>query len=253
MNDAVRIPVPLGVARVLGHRGAGLHAPENTLAAIRCAAQMGVQWVEFDVRMSLDGALVLMHDETLERTTNGHGSVDRTTLADLSALDAGSWYSAEYADEAIPTLSDAVALMAQLGVAANVEIKMSADDDRPVGAEVAALLGRDWPVAFPSPIISSFATPPLISAKDSAPQLPRMLIVDSLPGDWQAQIEALGCHHINVNHERLTQHAAQEVCAAGVSLLCFTVNDQARAHELFNWGAKAVFTDIPERIQPEPG
>jgi glycerophosphoryl diester phosphodiesterase len=246
----VRIPQPLAVTRVLGHRGAGLQAPENTLAAIRRASQLGVQWVEFDVRRSLDGALMLMHDESLERTTNGHGLLNTASLADLQTLDAGSWFSAEFADETIPTLGEAIAVMAQLGIAANVEIKVSADDDPRIGAEVAALLARDWPPEFPSPIISSFAEAPLIAARGVAPQMPRMLIVDTLPGDWRVRLDGLGCRHINVGHETLTRQAAQAVCAAGITLLCFTVNDQVRARELFSWGVEAVFSDVPERILP---
>ena len=245
----VRIPEPLGVTRVLGHRGAGLQAPENTLAAIRCAARLGVQWVEFDVRMSSDGALVLLHDETLERTTDGHGPLNQTSLTELRSLDAGSWFSPEFANESVPTLGEAVDLMVQLGIAANVEIKMSPDDDPRIGADVAALLARDWPADFPPPIISSFAVPPLTSARSAAPQIPRMLIVDTLPSDWQTRLDALGSRHINVNHKTLTRRAAREVCAAGVALLCFTVNEPARAREVFSWGVDAVFSDIPERIR----
>ncbi len=246
-----RIPQPLAVTRVLGHRGAGLQAPENTLAAIRRAAQLGVQWVEFDVRRSLDGALVLMHDESLERTSNGHGLLNEASLADLRTLDAGGWFSAEFADEPIATLGEAVTLMTQLGIAANVEIKMSADDDPRIGAEVAALLARDWPAEFPSPIISSFAETPLESARDVAPQVTRMLIVNTLPDDWRARLDALGCRYINVDHEKLTRQLAQEVCAAGITLLCFTVNDQIRAQEVFSWGVEAVFSDFPEHILPD--
>ncbi len=245
----VRIPEPLGVTRVLGHRGAGLQAPENTLAAIRCAARLGVQWVEFDVRMSSDGALVLLHDETLERTTDGHGPLNKTSLTELRSLDAGSWFSPEFANESVPTLGEAVDLMVQLGIAANVEIKMSPDDDPRIGADVAALLARDWPADSPPPIISSFAVPPLTSARSAAPQIPRMLIVDTLPSDWQTRLDALGSRHINVNHKTLTRRAAREVCAAGVALLCFTVNEPARAREVFSWGVDAVFSDIPERIR----
>lgn len=252
MSGPARIPQPLDVARVLGHRGAGEHAPENTLAAIRCAARLEVQWVEFDVRMSMDGALVLMHDETLERTTNGHGQLAEATLADLRTLDAGAWFSPEFIGEAIPTLSEAVAVMAELGIAANVEIKMSPDDDPRIGAEVAALLASDWPADFPLPVISSFAEAPLASARAAAPQVPRMLIVDSLPDDWRVLLDGLGCRHINVNHEALTRQLAQQVCAAGITLLCFTVNDPARAREIFSWGVEAVFSDVPERILPGP-
>jgi glycerophosphoryl diester phosphodiesterase len=236
---------------VLGHRGAGRHAPENTLAAIRCAAEIGVRWVEFDVRMSLDGVLVLMHDDTLDRTTNGHGPLKEASLTNLRDLDAGKWFSAEFADEPIPTLEEAVALMAEIGVAANVEIKLSPGDDPRIGAMVAKLLVRDWPTDFPPTIISSFATGPLEAAHSAAPDLPRMLIVDALSDDWRAQLEKLDSRHINTNHETLTRQAAQDVRAVGIDLLCYTVNEPARAREIFSWGVTAVFSDVPELIQSE--
>jgi glycerophosphoryl diester phosphodiesterase len=90
MTGSIRASDRVGITRVLGHRGAGIHAPENILAAIRCAAELGLQWVEFDVRQSLDGTLMLMHDETLERTTNRHGLLKDANIADLQAFDAGS-------------------------------------------------------------------------------------------------------------------------------------------------------------------
>jgi glycerophosphoryl diester phosphodiesterase len=249
MTSSIRAPDRLGITRVLGHRGAGIHAPENTLAAIRCAAKLGLQWVEFDVRQSLDGTLVLMHDETLERTTNGHGLLNDANITDLRALDAGKWFSSDFANEPIPTLGEAVDLMAGLGIAANVEIKLSPSDDPRIGAVIADLLANSWPVNFPPPIISSFDAGPLEAARGAAPELPRMLIVNAVTEDWREQIEELDCHYINTCHETLTLEAAREVCATEIELLSYTVNDPARAQELFSWGVAAVFSDVPEKIR----
>ena len=251
MTGSIRAPDRLGIIRVLGHRGAGIHAPENTLAAIRCAAALDLQWVEFDVRQSLDGTLVLMHDETLERTTNGRGLLKHASIADLRKLDAGKWFSSDFANEPIPTLGEAIDLMARIGVAANVEIKLSPDDDPRIGAAVGELLIHNWPADFPPPIISSFAAGPLEAARDTVSELPRMLIVNALSEDWHEQIKRLDCHYINTNHETLTLEAAQEVRATGIELLSYTVNDPARAQEIFSWGVAAVFSDVPEKIRPE--
>ena len=250
MTSSIRAPDRLGITRVLGHRGAGIHAPENTLAAIRCAAELGLQWVEFDVRQSLDGTLVLMHDETLERTTNGHGLLKNANITDLRMLDAGKWFSSKFANEPIPTLGEAVDLMARIGIAANVEIKLSPGDDPRVGAVVAELLANNWPADFPPPIISSFAAGPLEAARGAAPELPRMLIVKAVTEDWREQIEELDCHYINASHETLTLEAVRKVCATENELLSYTVNNPARAQELFSWGVAAVFSDVPEKIRP---
>ena len=94
----IRIP------RVVGHRGAAGHAPENTLAGLRKAVELGATWVEFDVVLTGDGVPVLLHDDTLERTTNGRGSIAETALADVRSLDAGSWFSERFAGERVPTL-----------------------------------------------------------------------------------------------------------------------------------------------------
>ena len=83
----------MNLPRIMGHRGAAGHAPENTLAALRMAAQLGVRWVEFDVHLSADRTPILMHDDTLDRTTDGEGAVDAQTADRLVTLDAGSWFS----------------------------------------------------------------------------------------------------------------------------------------------------------------
>lgn len=251
MTGSIRAPDRLGITRVLGHRGAGTHTPENTLAAIQCAAELGLQWVEFDVRQSLDGTLVLMHDETLERTTNGHGLLKHASIADLRKLDAGKWFSSDFVNEPIPTLGEAIDLMAGIGVAANVEIKLSPGDDPRIGAAVAGLLADNWPADFPPPIISSFAAEPLEAARAAVPKLPRMLIVNALSEDWHERTKRLDCRYINTNHETLTRGAAQEVRATEIELLSYTVNDPARAQEIFSWGVAAVFSDVPEKICPE--
>src|SRR5215207_11286279 len=94
---------------VVGHRGAMGHCPENTLASFARGLELGADWIEMDVHLSRDGAVVVIHDETLDRTTNGHGLVRDCNLAELTALDAGVWFSPAYAGERIPTLDELLA------------------------------------------------------------------------------------------------------------------------------------------------
>src|SRR5438094_7725558 len=106
---------PLQPRPVIGHRGAAEHAPENTLAGLRRAKQLGCAWVEFDVRLTGDGALVLCHDGRLERTTTGRGRLSAQSLGAIRRCDAGSWFAPEFAGEIVPTLDEALLLAAKLG------------------------------------------------------------------------------------------------------------------------------------------
>ena len=119
---APRPPLP----RLLAHRGALLHAPENTLASLRAAARLGAGWVEFDVQRSRDGRLFLLHDEELARTTDGRGLAAARAWDELAALDAGRWFDAGFAGERLPTLEQVVALCEELHLGANMEIKPAA-------------------------------------------------------------------------------------------------------------------------------
>jgi glycerophosphoryl diester phosphodiesterase len=115
--------VTLKLPRIIGHRGACGYAPENTLESIRTAADLGIKWVELDVKLTKDGVPVIFHDETLDRTTNGHGNVAETFYADLQNLEAGSWYSDGFAGIKIPTLEEAAELLIDLGLGLNLELK----------------------------------------------------------------------------------------------------------------------------------
>src|SRR5260370_12288918 len=114
---------PLPLPSVIGHRGAAARAPENTLAGLRHAKELGCAWVEFDVRLTADGALVLCHDSRLERTTTGRGRLSAQTLASIRRCDAGGWFAPEVAGEAVPRLDEALRPAAELGLAANIEIQ----------------------------------------------------------------------------------------------------------------------------------
>lgn len=118
---------PYGAIDVIAHRGASAYAPENTLAAFQLAKEMSADWFELDCTLSKDGEVVVMHDETVDRTTNGKGYVRDLTLYDLKQLDAGSWFAPEFAGERIPTLGQALDF-AQWNIGVYIEIKDSSDD-----------------------------------------------------------------------------------------------------------------------------
>ena len=138
---ALRLP------QVIGHRGAAAAAPENTLASIRKAKELGASWIEFDVKLTRDGQAILFHDDRLERTTDGRGAVAATTLAEIKRLDAGSWFGPAFRGEPVPTFDEALMLCAELGLGINVEIKPCRRREAETAAVAMAALLRLWPPA----------------------------------------------------------------------------------------------------------
>lgn len=230
--------------RVLAHRGGGALAPENTLAALRLAAALGFRGVEFDVMLAGDGTPVLMHDETLERTTGAKGAVARTPYAELAKLDAGD-------GERIPRFAEAAALCRSLGLWANVEIKPARGFERATGETVAELAAFLWRGSAHAPVLSSFSREALEAAHAAAPGLPRGLVAEALPQDWKAALSALRCTSLHCSHEHIHPAQVPEVRAAGYALLCWTVNAPQVARRLFGWGVNCVVTDALQDIGPD--
>jgi glycerophosphoryl diester phosphodiesterase len=233
---------------VIGHRGAASSAPENTLAGLRKAHAFGVRWVEFDVRLSGDGRCILLHDDTVDRTSDGRGAASRLTLAQLARLDAGSWFAPEFAGERIPTFEAVVDVLGELGLGANVEIKPAAGDEVATARATVEILRRRWPAALPPPLLSSFAPLALEAARDAAPEIARGHLFGRLPENWREQADRLGCVTVHCDQKHLTRSLARAVIDAGYPLLAYTVNDPARAREIIGWGAASVFTDCPDRV-----
>ncbi len=234
---------PIRLPRVIAHRGAAAFAPENTLASLSRAAELGARWVEFDVKLSRDGHLFLLHDDTLDRTTNGRGPAAAAAWEQLAALDAGSWFGPQFAGERIPELHDVFALLDRLGLGANVEIKPCPGREADTGAAVAQATLRLWPARLPVPLLSSFSGEALDAARRVAPHLPRGLCFESLPGDWAARMRRHGCASLHCDHVPLGADDVAAIHAVGVPLAVYTVNDPARARQLLGWGVDGVFTD----------
>ena len=236
------------VPPIIGHRGAGCHAPENTLASICRAAVLGVRWVELDARLSRDFEVILLHDDTVDRTSDGSGLVAEKDWAELQALDAGAWYGEAFSGARIPSLRQAITVLAELGLGANIEIKPRAGREDVTGRIVARLLNEEWPAALPIPLISSFNLETLIAAQDVAPNIPRALAVSTIPEDWWEQLVELGSNALHCDHKHISVGQVLEVIDAKCVLRCFTVNEADRARTLYDWGVEAVFTDYPERM-----
>lgn len=238
------LPSPWLYPRLIAHRGAGRTAPENTLAAMRLGASCGFSMMEYDVKLSKDRIAILLHDDDLERTSNGHGPVAQFTLAELAQIDFGGWHGKAYAGEPIATLHAVANFTRANDISSNIEIKPSVGMDAETGMQVARLANRLWAGAKLPPLLSSFSETALQAAKEEAPDLPRALLIEKeLPQDWLERVQRLACKGLNLNHRYTTRTIVEDIRAAGYTVVVWTVNELARARELLEWGCEAVVTD----------
>jgi len=237
----------LSLPPVIGHRGAAAHAPENTLAGFRRARSLGCAWVEFDVRLTADGAPIVCHDDRLARTTGARGHISNLPLAAIRQLDAGSWFAAAFAGERIPTLDEVLALCRELDLGANAELKAELGRGPATAVAVASCLDR-LAGRLPPILISSFLPDAVAEVAMLMPSVPRGMLWRKLPRNWATTAEKLGCATIHSDQTDLTGQSTAAVCAAGYPLLAYTVNDPARARQLFDWGVASVFSDAPDII-----
>ncbi|HTS54146.1 MAG TPA: glycerophosphodiester phosphodiesterase [Burkholderiales bacterium] len=235
--------------RILAHRGGGTLAPENTLAGLDVAAQHGFRGVEFDAKLTRDFVVVLMHDDTLDRTTDGRGPVARTDWRALQRLDAGSWCERRFAGEPVPTLTAALRLCAELGLWPNVEIKPCPGRERETGTAVAREVLGHW-VGAAAPLLSSFSPAALEAAGEAAPQLPRGLLVGATTGDWREEVERLGCFSLHCDQRAANRTLLAQAAAARCAVLCYTVNRPDQVRRLLSLGVSAVVTDRLDVISP---
>lgn len=233
----------LDLPKVIGHRGAAAHAPENTLASIRAARALGASWVEFDVKLTQDGIPILMHDDRLERTTDGRGRVRDRTLSGIRRLDAGVRFGFAFAGERVPTLEEALELCGGLGLGINVEIKPCPGRALETTRAALEVLRQRWAPQRPAPLISSFSHECLTLARELAPELPRGYLCGRVPRDWRLELERYACASLHADHRRVGLRRLALLRAADVPVLLYTVNDAARARTLLAAGAAAVFTD----------
>ncbi len=233
------------IPRIIAHRGSPRAAPENTLASFRRAAADGAKWVEFDAALTIDNRVVIFHDDTLERTTDGAGLVCEAPFDTLSALDAGGWFAPEFRGEPIPTLEETLETLTDLGLGFNMELKVDPGREVDLATHALPIAEACWSDESPLPLISSFSRQAVAASKELIPKWPRGLIFNHRPDDWAEIAKTLEVTTLNGNHKHLTSEIVAEMRKAGYAVLAYTVNEPARARELFGWGVDAIFTDIP--------
>ncbi len=238
--------------RWIAHRGAGRLAPENTLAAFQRGAKYGYRMFECDVKLSADGVPFLLHDSTLERTTNGRGTAGQQPWAELAALDAGSWYSSSFAGERLPSLAQIAAACLTHGWLLNIEIKPTPGSETLTGTVVANAAATLWANASIPPLLSSFQPLALQAARAEQPHLPRGLLLDTLPANWLQTAQQLGCSAVICQHQLWNAATVAQARSAGLKMLSYTVNDTASVQRLLALGTDGLITDQVDEFQPDP-
>lgn len=231
---------------MIAHRGAARIAPENTLPAFRLAADLGADAVELDARLSADGAVVVLHDLTLDRTTNGTGNVTKRRLTELKSLDAGAKFSGRFAGEQIPILDEVFEAMGRR-VLINVELKdYDSVLDRRLAEAVVRIVrhhGLERRV-----LLSTFNPFGLRIVRRLAPDVPRALLLWAGEKKWmQVACRRLAAFEACHPHDRMTDRhtiAAEHACGRRVNV--WTVNDADRMRELLLLGADGLITDAPD-------
>lgn len=235
---------------IVAHRGGGKLAPENTLAAIDVGAQLGHRMIEFDAKLSQDGEIFLLHDDTLDRTSNGWGVAGQLPWNKLIQLDAGSWFGEAFSEERLPLLAEVAARCRQHRLMANIEIKPTSGLESETGRAVALAARVMWQGQV-APLLSSFSFQALEAARQAAPELPRGLLLDQWEAQWQEMTTALDCTSIHLNHQLLNAERVSQLKQAGLRILVYTVNRPERARELLHWGVDAICTDRIDVIGPD--
>jgi len=242
MNLSLRRAPGAPLLRV-GHRGAKGHAPENTMISFMMGTDMGVSAVETDVHLSKDGEVVLIHDHTVDRTTNGHGFVKDMTLAELKKLDAGSWYDARFSGERIPTLTELLAWAKdRVGVA--IEIK-NGPIYYPGIAEKTIRLLREYRMER-QVILISFDHFVLREAKQIAPEIATGILYVGGLVDAVAAARAALADALHPNWAFVTPELVRTVHEVGLAISPWNPNDLPTLRMLSQMGVDSVGTDYPE-------
>ncbi|MDF2155780.1 glycerophosphodiester phosphodiesterase family protein [Vibrio sp. CAU 1672] len=233
---------------LIGHRGiAGTH-PENTRASILAAAELGLNWVEVDIQPSKDNILVVCHDHTINRCSNGQGRVDEYTAEELRQFDFGGWFDERFHAEKIITLSELLNLAAANDLCLNLEVKI----DRHNSEDVARLVAKELQahsVPREKILLSSFSHDVVRALHKHCSGYPLAVLSEYLTQkDKQllAEVNAYSCN-LNINWIRARQVTALQ--QAGYKVMCFTVNNPNKLKHLPL--LDGIFSDFPQRFMPD--
>ncbi len=230
---------------LIAHRGDKTHYPENTLASFEAALEAGAEMIELDITLSRDREMVVIHDDTLERTTNGEGDVGEHSLAELKKLDAGSWFDKQFAGEQIPTLSEVLEQVNRRAIV-NIEIKKSAFEnpapDDAIEIQLMSLIQEMDLADFV--IISSFEERLLQRISAANPSLALGVIsLEEMNGNTIGMLKEMGAYSWHGWYATMTADQVKQMHDNGFRVFSFTVNEMEVFEQLTGMGIDGVFTD----------
>jgi glycerophosphoryl diester phosphodiesterase len=240
-----------GRTRVIAHRGFSGVAPENTLVAMQKAIDLGADMIEIDVTLTADNIVILLHDETLDRTTDGVGRALDIPLDTIRGLDAGSWFAPEYAGEPVPTLKEALELV-KGRILLNIEIKGEAVTDTVEGGLVDRVLQEVKAMdLLDQVIISSFEPKALAQARQLSAEVRTASLYEEAVHKGLSPLtvmEAVGSNGFNLSRQEVNREIVETCHGAGRPVAVYTVNEVEEMRRLIDLGVNAFFTDFPDRL-----
>ncbi|MED1097276.1 MULTISPECIES: glycerophosphodiester phosphodiesterase [Bacillus] len=241
----------------VSHRGASGYAPEHTLVSYEKGEKMHGDYIEVDLQMTKDGKLIAMHDETVDRTTNGTGRVKDYTLAQIKQLDTGSWFNEAYPQYAnpdyeglkVPTLEE---VFQKFGKNAKYYIETKSPDVYPGMEKELLRLVNKYDINKDTLLVQSFSSLSLqkMQQLDPSVKLIQLLSYKSNAVITDAEIAAIKEYAVGVgpNHTYLNQEYVRKVVDSGLEIHPYTVNDKGRMQQLIDWGVTGMFTNFPDQL-----
>jgi len=233
---------------LIGHRGTAGLRPENTFCSFQHAAELGLNWIEFDVQLTKDHQWIVMHDSTIDRTTNGKGQVKHLTASELQNFEAGLWFDPPYPDQKIPSLIDTLNLATKLNLHCNIEIKGAEDD-----AQLHATLMHEFILAHPEinfsqHLFSSFDLPCMMLLRLHQQNLPIGYLIDYFTEQTLSIASDNDFTCINCDVKTISIDNIQAAAKLNIPVLLYTVNDPYLAKTWLDAGVSAIFTNRPDLL-----
>ncbi len=240
---------------IIAHRGASADAPENTIAAFRKAVELGADYIEIDLRQSKDGELIVIHDGSVDRTTNGNGDVDELTFSELRKFDAGSWFDKKLNSEKIPSLQEVISLLGD-SVQIIIEFKESNDSHPGFEEKVISLIKKNN--LEQQTILKSFDPNVLERLRKRAPEIP-LCYVYALRLPWLGLIIDTGIsfgstfdfdvEYLQPHRFFLSESFVKKAQSKGYKVIAWGVNSESAIREAIEFGVDGIETDHVERVR----
>ncbi|MCG3742682.1 glycerophosphoryl diester phosphodiesterase [Vibrio cincinnatiensis] len=230
---------------IVGHRGVAGSHPENTRVSVQAAIDLGLSWVEIDVQPTKDNILVVCHDHTINRCSNGKGRVDAYTLAELRQFDFGGWFQPQFSGESIMTLQELLELSAAHQLGLNIEVKVDKHDVAQVASQLKVQLDRS-PLSQEKLLLSSFSHDIIRELHQHCPGYRLGVLSERLSHKDKDVLHEVNAFSANLNYRWITQKHIDYLREHGYQIWCYTVNEPSAFAHLKQ--VDAIFSDWPSRF-----